>query len=36
MNPFLTQAPVLLFAAMALSFMVVLGFVSVGDAMRKE
>lgn len=36
MNPLLTQAPVLLFAAMALSFMAVLGFVSVGDALRRQ
>ena len=34
MDPLLTQGPILLFAAMVISFAVVLGFVSITDALK--
>lgn len=34
MDPYLTQAPILLFATMLVSFTLVLGFVSISDAMK--
>jgi hypothetical protein len=36
MNPMLLQAPVLLFAGMALSFIAVLGSVTLADVLRRQ
>ena len=35
MDPFLLQAPILLFTGMVVTFAVVLGFVSVSDALHR-